>query len=105
MDEILQELRELGIEVDSIGGAAPLQIWGRIDGCWFYFRARWGAWEFCLSESAASVEDVARLTLKATGVGNFYYSGNANSETSPEPDEGLAILLRCAAAYRCSYRG
>lgn len=46
---------DTGASIDQMGGQCPVQVEGRVDGQWFYFRARGQSWQFHVAPSEAEI--------------------------------------------------
>jgi hypothetical protein len=87
----------------TIDGVAPVQAEGTINGCSFYFRARWHEWTFAISEHA----EIDPVDIQFPEQGNQYgyfaegqYGGENEYKASyMENDMVLDIIQRCSLEY------
>lgn len=79
--------------VENIGGNCPVQAEGRIDGKYFYFRARGAQWTFSVGESPDQAIGREGCFFRSESYGSNGEAGWMDLE------EAHAFLLDASAAY------
>ncbi len=90
-----------GIKITSIGGNAPVQAEGTIDGHPFYFRARWGYWSLEINTSQTGPADVLSWPEDADIWEHEEPWGDGPYAASWMPQD---VVLACIEAAATSWR-
>jgi hypothetical protein len=90
-----QEL-EAGVYAEFIGGQAPVQGWGKVDGFDWFFNARYNEWSFAVSLD----HDVEAEKVNSTDARGFRVSGAHHPEVEllaasfMTPEDAADIILQ-----------
>jgi hypothetical protein len=100
-------MSESKLQIDWLGGNAPVQGEGTVAGRPFYFRARGQRWSFAVTEEPGA--DPASIWSVEDAMGSGFYMegeyGERPFEASWMPEEDARrIIEECAAVY-LSHRG
>jgi len=86
-------MADLEVEIDTIGGACPVQAEGRINGKPFYFRARGAAWRLNIGG------DDDQLVLTPEWSYGEPYGNEAFAAGWMSEDEARGFIWRAARMY------
>lgn len=93
----MRQAPELKLEVVSLGGDAPLQGFGYLNGHPWYFRARGDRWQFAVAAAKAWSFDLAIATTVQRGHG-LLISKRFNDTTRLTEEVARLIIRRAARA-------
>lgn len=94
--KLFDELRTRGIDIQTLGGIAPVQAEGLIDGKAFYFRSRWDSWSLTIGR------DKREESIWEEGVW-FYEENYGESQFDASwilNKEAIEFILKAIERYR-----
>jgi hypothetical protein len=95
LGDALLAFADLGGVIVTLGGNCPVQCDGKIDGQWFYFRARGERWTFTVAPTDAEIFSKPTFHLeRAYGVGSRFDAGWM------EQSEAVGFMCEGVKAFR-----